>query len=42
VEKKLGEEVHEQCAMLSVPLNWSSPNNGFLMVELIKSQNNDN
>jgi hypothetical protein len=25
-EKKLGEEIHEQCAMLSVPLNWSRNN----------------
>jgi hypothetical protein len=24
--KKLGEEIHEQCAMLSVPLNWSRNN----------------
>jgi hypothetical protein len=28
VEKKMGEEIHEQCTMLSVPLNWSR-NNGF-------------
>jgi hypothetical protein len=28
VEKKLEEEINEQCAMLSVPLNWSR-NNGF-------------
>jgi hypothetical protein len=24
--KKLGEEIHEQCAMLSVPINWSRDN----------------
>jgi hypothetical protein len=25
-KKKMGEEIHEQCAMLAVPLNWSRNN----------------